>query len=256
MSATKSDSSKSKYRRSRREIPKGVSVVSLADSAESYGSSFQRRVKDRRHHQDYPNYFSSQKKWMQKTHTSFDQQLRENMESGKEERPTALRANMVELYVRSILNSETNPKLYKQKLGIVEKMIDLRMDNRILNQMRQTMNENIEDTRGLMSVEDFKTMFFTSFGRSNQGNRNIIYQMLLPLVVEDDDKEAKVVSIAKLSKFIDFFNYVPTMVNKIRHKNATSDDLYAFMGRAQEGNKDYTKNLCPEEKKKIEKEGK
>lgn len=31
--------------------------------------------------------------------------------------------------------------------------------------MRQTMNESIEDEKGLMSKKDFKKMLFTSFGR-------------------------------------------------------------------------------------------
>ena len=46
-------------------------------------------------------------------------------------------------------------------------MMDLQMDNRVLNNMRQTMNEQIEDERGLMCKSDFKKMFFTIFGRNN-----------------------------------------------------------------------------------------
>ena len=43
-------------------------------------------------------------------------------------------------------------------------MIKLRMDNRVLNNMRQTMNESIEDEKGLMNKTDFKKMFYTAFG--------------------------------------------------------------------------------------------
>ena len=45
--------------------------------------------------------------------------------------------------------------------------------------------------------------------------------------------------IEKLAKFIDFYNYVPIMINKIRHKNDSSDDLATFMGKI----KDIPENL-------------
>ena len=38
------------------------------------------------------------------------------------------------------------------------------------------------------------------------------------------------VSIGKLSSFIDFYNYVPLYFQTIRHKNQSSEDLYLFMG--------------------------
>jgi len=63
------------------------------------------------------------------------------------------------------------------------------MDNRILNQMRQTMNESIEDERGLMKRQDFRKMFFTSFGRKNPDAKVAIYEMLLPIIrVEDHER--------------------------------------------------------------------
>ena len=62
------------------------------------------------------------------------------------------------------MNKDNNPKLYDKKFEIVKKMLELKMDNRILNQMRQSMNESIEDERGLMSRNDFKKMLYTSFG--------------------------------------------------------------------------------------------
>jgi len=45
------------------------------------------------------------------------------------------------------------------------------------------------------------------------------------------------VSIGKLSNFIDFFNYFPLMMNKIKHKNDTSQDLYLFMGKVNHNQK-------------------
>jgi len=37
------------------------------------------------------------------------------------------------------------------------------LDNRILNNLRQQLNEMIEDERGLVNVNVFKKMFFTYF---------------------------------------------------------------------------------------------
>lgn len=54
--------------------------------------------------------------------------------------------------------------------------------------------------------------------------------MLLPLISIDIDK----VSIGKLSLFIDFYNYYPVLVHKIRHKNDTSKDLYLYTAKQHE----------------------
>lgn len=109
--------------------------------------------------------------------------------------------------------------------------------------MRQVMNEQIEDEKGLMSKQDFKTMFYTSFGRSNASNKGVVYQMLLPIIqAQEEDFEAggvkisgnsfsDFVSIAKLGNFIDFFNYFPFMMSCIKHKNDSSGDLYLYMGK-------------------------
>ena len=56
-------------------------------------------------------------------------------------------------------------RAFKEKENIVSKMIELRCDNRVLNQMRETMNNKIEDENGLMSIEAFKKMFYTAHGR-------------------------------------------------------------------------------------------
>ena len=61
----------------------------------------------------------------------------------------------------------------------------MRIDNRVLNQMRQSMNEQIEDERGLLSKNDFKKMLFTSFGRIPEVNKQIVYDMLLTIISAD-----------------------------------------------------------------------
>jgi hypothetical protein len=89
------------------------------------------------------------------------------------------------------------------------------------------MNEQIEDERGLMSKEDFKKMLYTAFGRIPNEKKEKIYSMIIPLVQVCDSN----VSIAQLSQFIDFYNYVPLMMNSVKHKNETSADLGVFMGK-------------------------
>lgn len=125
-----------------------------------------RRIKDKRHLQEYPDHALNAKMGKYKVEKkSFDEELDQLIFQSKEERPTALRSNIVEKYVREVLNSKKNPEIYQQKLDVVRKMIKLRMDNRVLNNMRQTMNESIEDEKGLMNKNDFKKMFYTAFGQ-------------------------------------------------------------------------------------------
>lgn len=48
--------------------------------------------------------------------------------------------------------------------------------------MRETMNNQIEDEKGLMKKEDFRNMFFTAFGNKNKEKSETIYLMLYPLI--------------------------------------------------------------------------
>lgn len=124
------------------------------------------RDRDRRNLREYPDHIENTKKGKYITHErTFDEQLDQLIYQSKEERPTALRSNIVEKYVREVLNKKKNPKAYELKLSVVKQMIKLNFDNRVLNNMRQTMNESIEDERGHMLKTDFKRMLFTAFGK-------------------------------------------------------------------------------------------
>ena len=46
---------------------------------------------------------------------------------------------------------------------IIEQIYRLNLDNRILNNLRQQLNELIEDEKGLVFPDVFKRMFFTFF---------------------------------------------------------------------------------------------
>ena len=107
----------------------------------------------------------------------------------------------------------------------------------------------IEDEKSLISVEEFRTMFFTFF--KGEFKANLIYEKLLPhiLVCEIDDKiyndstemkdpnmllqAEKMVSIQKLSIFIDSFNFSPIQVNKIHYKNTSTDMTYVMSSNTQ-----------------------
>lgn len=135
-------------------------------------------------------------------------------------------------------------------------MILLRIDNRILNNMRQYMNEQIEDQRGLMNKKDFKKMFYTFLGRTKEESKDKIFKMLLPIIKTVEEKDGDVsefVSIGKLTNFIDFFNYVPLIISTIRHKNDSSEDLYLYMGRETHVDQS-SASMTKEEKEHLEKE--
>ena len=183
---------------------------------------------------EYPNHTLDRKLGKHKPiKRSYIEEIDLMIQEAKDERPNVLRSNIVEKYVREILNKDKNPSVHQKKLNVVRKMMELKVDNRILNSMRQVMNEQIEDERGLMSIMDFKKMFYTSFGRGSQEKTTAIYNMLLPIILGDNktDSGGDAVSIGNLSSFIDFFNYYPFVMSVIRHKNDSSEDLYLFMGK-------------------------
>lgn len=101
----------------------------------------------------------------------------------------------------------------------------------------------IEDERSLISVSEFKHIFFMYF--KGEQKAVVIYEKLFPYikcylcneeVVEIEPqavngvvpKYEMMVSIQKLAKFIDVFNYYPIQVNSLRAKN-DSDELTFIM---------------------------
>ena len=133
-----------------------------------------------------------------------------------------LRSNVVDKYILDILAKDRNPDGYAKRIDVVKKMIFFRMDNRVLNNMRQAMNEQIKDEKGLMTIDEFKSMFYTSFRHSSEESKRTVFQMLLPLI----QTEPGFVSIGNLSQFIDFYNFAPVLTSNVRHKNETSTELY------------------------------
>jgi hypothetical protein len=63
---------------------------------------------------------------------------------------------------------------------------------RILNNLRQQLNELIEDENGIVQIEIFKRMFFTFFKGEKTAYQ--VYDMLLPVISEhyDEEKNCKI----------------------------------------------------------------
>lgn len=91
-------------------------------------------------------------------------------EEVREQRPNVMRADVVDKYIKSVMETGAqmamNPDIKdtsKNWVKIVEQIYRLNLDNRILNNLRQQLNECIEDERGLVTIETFRKMFFTFF---------------------------------------------------------------------------------------------
>ena len=120
------------------------------------------------------------------------------------------------------------------------------VDNRIFNNLKQQLNEMIDDEKSLISIDEFRKMFFTYFKSESKAQTNVMFEKLLPYVsvlnigdniynvvneIREEDKVAepeKMVSIQKLSTFIDSFNFAAVKVNKIRSKNASNEMTYVM----------------------------
>lgn len=118
------------------------------------------------------------------------------------------------------------------------------MDNRIFNNLKQQLNEMIEDEKSLISIEEFRKMFFMFF--KGEFKANVLFDQLLPFItvtnigdnvyesseaVASRDRVAEseeMVSIQKLTKFIDAFNFSPVRVNKIHMKNDSHEMTYVM----------------------------
>ena len=132
-----------------------------------------------------------------------------------------MRSELVDNYFTNIMRSSGGPasEVFKEIYRNV-------MDNRIFNNLKEQLNSMIEDEKSLISIEEFRKMFFTYF--KGEYKAGLLYEKVLPFitvweidgeVVEDlgnnkDSRQAeKVVSVQKLSIFIDSFNFFPVKVD-------------------------------------------
>ena len=55
------------------------------------------------------------------------------------------------------------------------------MDNRIFNNLKQQLNEMIDDEKSLIEIDEFKKIFFTYF--KGEFKAQTLYEKLLPFIV-------------------------------------------------------------------------
>lgn len=125
-----------------------------------------------------------------------------------------------------------------QPVEVIKEIYKNTMDNRIFNNLKQQLNEMIEDERSLISVEEFRKMFYTYF--KGEAKAGLVYEKLLPCILvyiaNDElfytkpqeyvkDLEERV-SIVKLTQFIDGFNFYPLRINSIKGKNDSTEVTY------------------------------
>ena len=132
-----------------------------------------------------------------------------------------MRSELVDNYFTNIMRSSGGPasEVFKEIYKNV-------MDNRIFNNLKEQLNSMIEDEKSLISIEEFRKMFFTYF--KGEYKAGLLYEKVLPFItvweingevvedlanIKDSGQAEKVVSVQKLSIFIDSFNFFPVKVD-------------------------------------------
>ena len=104
-----------------------------------------------------------------------------------------MRPDVVDKYIKTVLEKGTrslletgDSKENKNWIKVIERIYRLNLDNRILNNLRQQLNELIEDEKGIVAVEIFRRMFFTFFKGERAASQ--VYELLLPAISEHYDE--------------------------------------------------------------------
>ena len=86
-----------------------------------------------------------------------------------------MRSDLVDNYFSRVMHSSGGPasSVFKEIYRNV-------MDNRIFNNLKQQLNEMIEDEKSLISIEEFRKMFFTFF--KGEFKAGLLYEKLLPFI--------------------------------------------------------------------------
>lgn len=132
-----------------------------------------------------------------------------------------MRSNLVDSYFSKVMRASggATSNVFKEIYRNV-------MDNRIFNNLKQQLNEMIEDDKSLISIDEFRRMFFTFF--KGEAKAGLIFDQLLPFItvyeddgvvydelseVKDESRAEKRISVQKLTVFIDSFNFYPVKVD-------------------------------------------
>ena len=86
-----------------------------------------------------------------------------------------MRSELVESYFAEVTKG-TNGDLAEVFRIIYRELIDLR----IFNNLKQQLNEMIEDEKSLIQIDDFRKLFFTYF--KGEVKASLLYEKLLPFI--------------------------------------------------------------------------
>jgi len=109
-----------------------------------------------------------------------------------EERPNPLRAQMMDKYVSGVLGKSGGEA--GGMSTIVKEIYRKNMDNRILNNLRQQINEMIEDPKGLFEVSVFKSLWSMYFKGEIYADE--IYKRILPHITVIEEADGKVTAVS------------------------------------------------------------
>lgn len=89
-----------------------------------------------------------------------------------------MRPSVVDKYIIDVMNSQGGQS--GTAAQIIKEIYKLNVDNRILNNLKQQLNELIDDERSMLSVSEFKHIFYMYF--KGESKASIIYEKLLPYI--------------------------------------------------------------------------
>ena len=92
-----------------------------------------------------------------------------------------MRSELVDNYFTNIMRSSGGPasEVFKEIYKNV-------MDNRIFNNLKEQLNSMIEDEKSLISIEEFRKMFFTYF--KGEYKAGLLYEKVLPFITIRNEK--------------------------------------------------------------------
>ena len=94
------------------------------------------------------------------------------------ERPMPMRSELVDNYFTKIMEETGGDQ--GEMHDVFGQIYKHSMDNRIFNNLKQQLNEMIEDEKSLISIPDFKRMYAMYF--KAEAKADIIYNKLLPFI--------------------------------------------------------------------------
>lgn len=88
-----------------------------------------------------------------------------------------MRSELVDNYFNKVMSDANGG----DQAEIFKDMYKSVIDNRIFNNLKQVLNELIDDEKSLISIDEFRRMFFTFF--KGQAQAQTLFEKLIPNIV-------------------------------------------------------------------------